>query len=145
MSDAQNIFDNAIMLADKVLKEYIADQHKKETSDLFDFTMDVTGWLEVDINGKKFRMSLARSNALVGDIYSEEYVDSHLELSQIKDTIKQHAVIMIGMVELLYNNCLQKYMEEKWSSHQVFKKENYRLSFEEDNETSIVVSILESI
>lgn len=145
MSEAQNVFDNAIMLADKVLKEYVADQHKKETSDLFDFTMDATGWLEVNINDKKFRMSLARSNALVGEIYSEEYVDAHPELSLIKDTVKQHAIIMLGMVELLYNNCLQKYMEEKWLAHHVLKKENYRLTFEDYDETSIVVSISESI
>lgn len=143
MSEAQNIFDNAIMLADKVLKEYVASYHDKQTSELFDYTMDSTGWIEIEGNGKKFRLTLA-FDSLSGNAYSEEYVNSHPDLVHISDMIKQHALIMLGTVELLYNNCLQRYMEEKHDIYNLFKKENYTLTFE-GAKSSIVIDVVEII
>jgi hypothetical protein len=141
---AQKIFDNAIMLADKVLKEYVANYYKKPTAELFEHILEEAGWLGIQFEGKKFRLGLACSFAAEGTPYSEEYVAGHPALSQHGEMLQQHASIMMGMVELLYNKCLERYLEEKHGLSNVFKKEGYRLSFEDDTEAIIVV-ISESI
>jgi len=140
----QKIFDNAIILADKVLKEYIAKFHKKTTAELFEFTMEEAGWLGISFDDKKYRLGLACSFSCEGTPYSPEYIAGHPVLSPHAELFQQHAGIMLTMVELLYNNCLQRFMEEKHGASDVFKKENYRLSFEGDTE-SIVVAISETI
>ena len=135
----QKIFDNAIILADKVLKEYVAKYHKKTTAELFEHVMEEAGWLGVQFEDKKFRIGLACSFAAEGTPYSEEYVAEHPALGQHAEMLQQHANIMMGMVELLYNKCLERYLEEKHGLSNVFKKEGYRLSFEDDTEAIIVV------
>lgn len=102
---AQKIFDNAIILADNVLKNYVAKFHKKTTAELFEFTMEEAGWLGISFDDKKFRLGLACSFNCEGTPYSPEYIAEHPVLKPHAELFQQHANIMLGMVEFLYNNC----------------------------------------